>query len=122
MAATVLVAGTMALAGSASPAQAVDTCAGLGEPPSGTMCVHIYKETDGKTYWFGPWAKCVIHNIPSDDDVTWVRSNQKGIAWTSYYTDFNGVGYLDSTPAVYYGRPPGYITKSWSLTRSIKVC
>lgn len=121
VAATALVGGTMALAGSASPAQAADTCAAAGGPPSGTMCVHVYKTTDGNYYWFGPWKQCAVHNIPYYDYVTWVRSNQTGNVHTTYYDGSYGGGkVLGTTPAVYYGRPPGYAKADDA--RSIRVC
>lgn len=120
MAATALVGGTMALTGSASPAQAADTCAAAGGPPVGTMCVHIYKRLDGKYYWFGPWKQCVLHHIPDYDYVTWVRSNQTGNVKTRYYDIYTAN--IGSTPAVYYGRPPKYGSRTDSPTAYIRVC
>lgn len=118
-----LAAGALVLA--PSSAQAATSVCANSNPPSGSICFHIYNTNTRTYHWTQPWYYCnTKYNFGIYEWITWVKDNQTGNAVTRFYGDTNWNGTLLGTrTSTFYGRPPAYDSSvPGAPVWSVKIC
>ncbi|MCX3058286.1 hypothetical protein [Streptomyces beihaiensis] len=126
-AAGALAAGALGLA--TTPAQAATSVCATSNPPSGSICFHIYNSSTGTWHWTQPWYYCgTKHNFSDYEWITWVKDNQTTGTVTKFYWGTNWTdGVMGTRTAKFYGRPPYYSSDNGggipgSPVYSVKIC